>query len=199
MASTIVPTTKYDPTVSASPAPAAGRARRTVDWRLLLLAVVLLSAVYTAWHLGRGWVAHDEGTLGQSAERLLQGELPHRDFDELYTGGLTWVNAAAFSAFGTTLFVLRIVLLAAFVAWVPAVFYVASRFVRPLAAAGVTLLCVVWSVPNYTAPLPSWYNLFLTVFGLAALLRWIEDRRPRWLIAAGVAGGLSLLVKVVGL
>ena len=197
MASTIAPTAPYDSTVSATPTAAA--ARRAIDWRLLLLAVVLVSAVYTAWHLGRGWVAHDEGTLGQSAERLLQGELPHRDFDELYTGGLTWINAAAFSVFGTTLFVLRIVLLAAFIAWVPAVFYVASRLVRPLAAAGVTLLCVVWSVPNYTAPLPSWYNLFLTVFGVAALLRWIEDRRPRWLVAAGLAGGLSLLVKVVGL
>jgi hypothetical protein len=199
LASTIVPTTPYDPTVSAAPAPAPTPARRTVDWRLLLLGLVLLSMAYTAWHLGRGWVAHDEGTLGQSAERLLQGELPHRDFDELYTGGLTWVNAAAFRVFGTTLFVLRVVLLAAFVAWVPAVFYVASRLVRPLAAAGVTLLCVVWSIPNYTAPLPSWYNLFLTVFGIAALFRWIEDRRARWLVAAGIAAGLSLLVKVVGL
>ena len=199
MASTIVPTAPYDSTVSAPPASTAAPVRRPIDWRLLLLGVVLLSLTYTAWHLGRGWVAHDEGTLGQSAERLLQGELPHRDFDELYTGGLTWVNAAAFSVFGTTLFVLRLVLLAAFAAWVPAVFYIASRLVRPLAAAGVTLLCVVWSVPNYTAPLPSWYNLFLTVFGVAALFRWIEDRRARWLVAAGIAGGLSLLVKVVGL
>jgi hypothetical protein len=170
-----------------------------VDWRLLLLGVLVVSAVYVAWHLGRGWVAHDEGTLGQSAERLLQGELPHRDFDELYTGGLTYLNAGAFRLLGTTLLTMRLVLFAVFLAWVPAVFYIASRLVRPVAAAGVTLLCVVWALPNYPAPLPSWYNLFLTVFGVAALFRWLEDRRARWLVAAGVAGGLSLLVKVIGL
>jgi hypothetical protein len=174
-------------------------ARREIDWRLLLLGVVVLSATYVAWHLERGWVAHDDGALAQSAERLLQGELPHRDFDELYTGGLTYLNAAAFRLFGMTLISLRVVLFAVFVAWVPAVFYVASRFVRPVIAAGVTLLCVVWSLPDYPAPLPSWYNLFLAVFGVAALFRWLEDPRARWLVAAGVAGGLSVLVKVIGL
>lgn len=183
------------PREDRTPAPA----RRELDWRLLLLGVMVASAVYVAWHLGRGWVAHDEGTLAQSAERLLQGELPHRDFDEIYSGGLTYLNAAAFRLFGTTLFSLRIVLFAVFLAWVPAVFYIASRLVRPVTAAGITLLCVVWSLPNYPAPLPSWYNLFLATFGVAALFRWLEERRARWLFAAGVAGGLSVAVKVIGL
>jgi hypothetical protein len=199
LASTVGPTTSYTPSVSAAPPDRAARPTPALDWRVLLVGVVLVSAVYVAWHLGRGWIAHDEGALGQSAERLLLGELPHRDFDELYTGGLTWANAAAFRLFGTTLFAMRIVLFAVFLAWVPAVFYLASRLVRPLAAAGVTLLCVAWTLPNYPAPLPSWYNLFLTVFGLAGLFRWLEDRRSRWLVLAGAMGGLSLLVKVVGL
>ena len=199
MASTVLTTASYTPGESAPAAVGIGRVRRAADWRFLLLGVLVLSAAYVAWHLGRGWVPHDEGALGQSGERLLQGQMPHRDFDELYTGGLTYLNAAAFRVFGTTLFSMRLVLFAVFLAWVPAVFYVASRLVRPLAAAGVTLLCVAWSLPNYPAPLPSWYNLFLTVFGIAALFRWLEDRRPRWLVAAGIAGGLSLLVKVIGL
>jgi hypothetical protein len=174
-------------------------APRVADWRLLLLGVLAASALYVAWHLNRGWIPHDEGALAQSAERLLQGELPHRDFDDVYTGGLAYLNAGAFRLFGTTLLTMRLVLFALFVAWVPAVFYVASRLVRPVAAAGLTLLCVVWTLPNYPAPMPSWYNLFLAMLGLAALVRWLEDRRPRWLAAAGVAGGLSVLVKVVGL
>lgn len=172
---------------------------RWEDWRLLLFGVMVLSAFYVAWHLGRGWVPHDEGTLGESAVRVLRGEVPHRDFDEAYTGGLTYVNAAAFRLLGTRLFALRLLLFAVFLAWVPAVFYIASRLVRPIAAAGMTLLCVAWSLPNYPAPLPSWYNLFLAVLGVAALFRWLEVRRRRWLLAAGITGGLSVIVKIIGL
>jgi hypothetical protein len=165
----------------------------------MVLAVLAISAAYVGWHLFRGWMPFDDGMLGQTAVRVIHGELPHRDFDDVYTGGLAFLNAAAFQLFGTALSSLRLPLFAMFVAWVPAVNYIASRLVRPAAAAAVTLLAVIWSLPNYTAAMPSWYNLFLATFGVAALLRHLEDGRRRWLFAAGVAGGLSLLIKVIGL
>jgi hypothetical protein len=170
------------------------------DWisRGVPLAVLAVSAAYVSWHLGRGLVPHDDGSLAQAATRLLDGELPHRDFDDVYTGGLAFLNAAGFRLFGTSLFAMRLVLLTVFLAWVPAVYYIASRFVPALAAGAVTLLAVVWSVPNYPAPMPSWYNLFLATFGIVALFRHLEDGRRRWLFLAGMAGGLSVLAKVVG-
>lgn len=172
---------------------------RRADWRLVLPCVLVVTALYVWSRLGRGWIPADDGTLAQSAERVLQGQLPHRDFDDVYTGGLACLNAAAFRILGTNLWTLRLVLFAIFLAWVPAFFYIASRFIRPLAAAGVVILGVVWSLPNYSAAMPSWYNLFLATFGLAALCRYLEDGRRRWLVTAGVAGGLSFLVKVIGL
>jgi hypothetical protein len=165
----------------------------------VLLGVLAVSAAYVGWHLGRGWMPFDDGALAQSAERVLRGELPHRDFDDVYTGGLAVLNAAAFRVLGTTLWSLRLVLFAVFLAWVPAVYAIAARFVRPIAAAMVTLLAVVWSLPSYPAAMPSWYNLFLATFGVAALFRYLEDGRTRWLVVAGAMGGLSFLVKVVGL
>jgi hypothetical protein len=180
-------------------APREHAAPREPDWRLVVLGVVLLSAWYVWWHLHDGWIPFDDGTLAQSAERVLQGQLPHRDFDELYTGGLALLNAQAFRWLGMTLWTLRLVLFAVFVAWVPAVFYVASRFTRPLAAAAVSFLAVAWSLPNYVAAMPSWYNLFLATFGVAALFRQLDTNNKRWLFAAGVAGGLSVLVKIIGL
>jgi hypothetical protein len=167
--------------------------------RVVMLGTLAIAAAYVAWHLRRGWMPFDDGAMAQSAERLLQGQLPHRDFDDVYTGGLSYLNAAAFRMFGTNLWAMRIVLFAVFLAWVPAVFAIASRFVRPYAAGAVTLLAVAWSLPNYSAAMPSWYNLFLATFGVAALFRNMEDGRVRWLVLAGVVGGLSVLVKVVGL
>jgi len=47
--------------------------------------------------------------------------------------------------------------------------------------------------------MPSWYNLFFATFGMAALLRHAESPERRWLFLAGLAGGLSLIVKIAGL
>ena len=161
--------------------------------------VLLLSALYAAHGLKRGWVPADEGFLGQSAERVLQGELPHREYSEGYTGGLTFLNAAAFRILGTNLASLRYMLFLFFLLWVAAYYYAATHFVSAPVSAALTLLAVAWSIPNYSAAMPSWYNLFFATFGVAALLRYLETERRGWLFAAGLCGGVSLLFKITGL
>ena len=185
------------PTLNASEAAPPIRTR-SVWWSGLAVAWIL-GGLYVWFYLDRGWIPHDDGTLAHSAERVLRGELPHRDFIEVYTGGLTYLNALAFKIFGIHLLATRYALFAVFLLWVPALYYAASRLASPLAAAAVTLLAVLWSVPNYPAAMPSWYNLFFATFGLAALLAYIEAPRRRWLVLAGLAGGLSALAKVTGL
>ena len=181
------------PGVDALPAKPSSR-----TW-LLLALVLLLSGLYMAKELKRGWVPSDEGTLAESADRVLHGEFPHRDYHEGYTGGLSYLNAAAFRLFGTNLASMRYMLFLFFLAWVPAVYYAASRFVSPLVASAVTLLAVAWGPPNYAAAMPSWYNLFFATFGLASLLRYTEAQSDRWLLLAGFCGGISFLFKLLGL
>jgi Dolichyl-phosphate-mannose-protein mannosyltransferase len=182
--------------------PASGVRRAAPAWKssrwIALVAVWIASAAYVGNRLDRGWFPLDEGTLGHSAERAVQGELPHRDFDDVYTGGLARFDAVVFEVLGTKLSSLRIAMFAVFLLWVPAVYYVSTRFANPVASAVVTLLCVVWSIPTYPAAMPSWYNLFLATFGIAALIRFTETDKRRWLVAAGVAGGLSVVIKIVG-
>jgi hypothetical protein len=164
-----------------------------------LLVVWALSVGWLLKFLPDNWVPHDDGMLAQTAERVMQGQLPHRDFDEVYTGGLSYLHAAAFKLFGTNLFSIRLMLLVFFALWVPVLFYCASRFIGPLGAALVTFLGVAWSVPNYPTGMPSWYCLFFATFGLAALLRYLETRARAWLFVAGLCGGFSFLIKSPGL
>ncbi len=166
---------------------------------LVFLVVWLGSALYLAACLKRGWTPWDAGMLGQTAERVLQGQVPFRDFIDPFAGGLTYLNALAFRLFGTNLFSLRIPLFLFFLVWLPALYALARRFAAPLAAGLVTLLAVAWSLPNYTEAMPSWYNLFFATWGTLALLRYIETEKRRWLWLAGLCGGLSILVKVTGL
>lgn len=133
------------------------------------------------------------------AERVLQGEVPHRDFDDPYTGLLNYLHAGAFLVGGIRLSMLRIPLFIATLFWLGAIFAIARRSTGPRGAAGIALLALVWSVPNYPASIPSWYNLFCATFGVLALLRWSETGAGKWLVLAGVAGGVSFLFKLSGL
>jgi hypothetical protein len=166
--------------------------------RIAAWVLCLASGAYALRFLTRGWIPHDEGTIGQSAERVLAGELPHRDFDEVYTGGLTYLNAAAMRVAGMNLRAPRVLLFAAFLAYVAAALAFARRVSGPAAALAAVALIVVWSVPNYFASLPSWYVLFGAAFGSLALIRFLEDRRRVWLVVAGACGGVSVLMKIPG-
>jgi 4-amino-4-deoxy-L-arabinose transferase-like glycosyltransferase len=167
-------------------------------WRAFGVAW-LVCAFYTGSFLRQGWIPYDAGSLAQMANRVLQGQAPYRDFGEIYTGGQTYLNALAMHLFGLNFFSMRIMMFLFFLAWVPAVYFIARRFVTPLTAAAVTLLAVAWSVPNYAEAMPSWYNLFFTTWGVLALMRYVETDRQRWLWAGGLCGGLSFLIKITGL
>ena len=175
--------------------PTAKRSTRT----LLFVAAWVVALAYAWTYLDRGWVPHDEGTLAFSAERVMDGMVPHLDYDEVYTGGLAFAGAAAFKVFGVDLFTLRLLLFALFALWIPVVYWSARRFATPSLSVVVTLLAGAWSIPAYSAAIPSWFNLFFAGFAVACLLRHLETSGRRWLVAAGIAAGVSILVKVVGL
>ena len=158
-----------------------------------------LAAGYVAPFVERGWIPHDEGTIAGGAERVLRGEVPHRDFSDGYTGALSYLHAGAFRVLGVRLASLRWVLFGSFLLFVPAVYAIGLRFASPWLAAALTLLATAWTVPNYFASLPSWYNLFVATFAVAALLRHADTGSRGWLFAAGVFAGVSILFKIVGL
>ena len=188
-----------NPSVTASEARLATPSRNDSLVRLLVLCLLMVIAgIYVGVRVNQSWIAVDDGTLAQSAVRVLQGQLPHSDFSEVYTGGLSFIHAAAFRLFGVNLLSLRICVFLFFLAWVPAVYYIALRFTSPVTAGMVALLAIAWSFPNYEAAMPSWYNLFFATFGAAALLHYLEVPNRRWLILAGVCGGISILIKVIG-
>ena len=147
--------------------------------RLLVLCLLMVIAgTFVGVRVNQSWIAVDDGILAQSALRVLQGQLPHSDFVEIYTGGLSFIHAAAFRAFGVNLLSLRICVFLFFLTWVPAVYSIALRFTPPVAAGMIALLAIAWSFPNYEAAMPSWYNLFFATFGAAALLHYHRSTEP---------------------
>src|SRR5438093_8306620 len=75
--------------------------------RALAVLMIVGALVYLTHFVPRGWIPHDEGMLGESAELVLRGGIPHIDYEEPYTGGLSWIYAGLFSLTGTDLLHVR--------------------------------------------------------------------------------------------
>jgi hypothetical protein len=167
------------------------------------LAAAVLGGMASIWTiLDRGWVPFDEGTLGQAAERVLHGQLPHRDFTDPYTGGLAGLHALAMHLFGVSLMAPRYALFIAFALWLPALWWLAMRWGGPRWAVAITIIGAWWSLPIYPAAMPSWYLLFIGTWIVVALERWQASKpggRGRWLVLAGVLCGTAVLIKQTGL
>lgn len=167
---------------------------------LASLALAVLGGALSVWTiLDRGWVPFDEGTIAQAAERVLHGELSHRDFTDPYSGGLPYWHALAMRAFGPSLMAPRYGLFLAFLLWLPAVWWLARRAVGHRKAAVVTIVAAWWSLPVYPAAMPTWYLLFIGAWIVCALERWHATSRVRWLAAVGVLCGVAVAVKQTGL
>lgn len=160
--------------------------------------MVAAAIVYLLPFVRRGWIPHDEGMLGYIAEQVLLGRLPHVDFEEPYTGGLSWLYAAAFRIGGVDLLNIRWLLLAA-AGWAAFVTYaILRRYAPPTTAALLTWVAVGWSFPNYFAGLPSWWLLVCALTCMWSMMRYRETRQARYIAAAGLAAGLAIVVKQTG-
>lgn len=169
---------------------ATGRARR---WTA---AAVAFAAIDLSFHLFNGWVALDEGALALAGRLVREGQWPHRDFADVYSGGLAAAHAATQWILGDDLRALRIPFGLAVLLWVPLLAACFRRFLPAPAAAGLAVLGYLWGPSLYPAAMPSWYLLFLGTFVAWCLLRWHESGRPGWWSAAGVAIGCAILIKI---
>jgi hypothetical protein len=165
----------------------------------LPLAAWVAAVVVVATLINRFWIPLDDGTLAQSAERVLSGELPHRDFHDPYTGLNALLGALAFRLFGVNLLSLRVPLVVGFALWLPAVWLLARRLGSRRAAFAATCLAATMSVLAYPAAMPTWFALFAVTWGVWFLGRFVGGSGRAWLLAAGIAAGVAVLFKVVGL
>ncbi len=164
------------------------RYRKRLSWFLfyLLMFLPLLFMLRTPGN------TMEEGTLLIGGELVLRGWTPHGDFEHLYGPADLWTLAAAFSIFGVSITVERIVGMLYRVLLVWAIYRIARRWGTGVAtaAAGLAwLLIVPFGLIAY-----SWIAaLAFGVAGLAVALDADENSR-RWL-GAGVLAGVALLFR----
>lgn len=166
---------------------------------LVGVVLTLICSAYLRYSLYRSWVPHDEGMLAHTAERVLQGERPHIEFDDMYTGGLTYLHALSFKVWGIKLSSLRNLLWLSFTLFIFIFYLISLKFASISLAALLTICATTWSVPNYTASMPSWYNLFFALFAIYFLIKHFESRKNYWILFCGTMLGASIAIKIIGI
>lgn len=165
------------------PVPARNGAFR---WLALAVALIANLALLAAFH-DRYWYPPDDGHYAHVAERLLAGEVLHRDVQEVHGGTINFVNAAALAAFGRRLVSLRYPLAAAGLASALLVFVLVARR-SPVLATVTAVAATSLGVLQYLDPGPHWYCLALL---FAAV--WVLERVPE-----GAAGWGRWRIEVLG-
>lgn len=134
----------------------------------------------------------EEGTLLIGGELVTRGWTPHGDFEHLYGPADLWTLAAAFSMFGVSITVERIVGLLYRFLLVGAVYAIARRWGTGVATAAAGLAWLL--IAPFGLIAYSWVAAL--AFGVASLAVALDagESSRRWL-AAGLLAGVALLFR----
>ena len=164
---------------------------KSLPWLAIFVSVTLLNAGLLWWFHDRTWWEPDDGQLAHVAERLLQGDVLHRDIQDVRPGYVNFINAAALYLFGPSLLSLRYPL--ALIALLQsALIFFLFRSQGAILAGALSLGSVTLGVLHYINPNHHWYALFCTVLLICHLI-W-TPRTSRWYLP--LAG---LLIVTIGL
>ena len=172
--------------------------RRLHGARLELIGTVILTAAalrFWLLYFNRSTNLLDEGSQAAQALRIIHGELIYRDFFTVVTPGSYYTVAWLFQIFGTNLMVMRWAVLVLGLGILIATLVAARHLMAWPFAAAAALMTSVWGwflvAPNFY----SWEAAFFALIALGCYLRSVESSRSAWILCAGVATGIAVLVK----
>ena len=155
---------------------------------------LVITIAWLALFYDRGFNQFDEGNAIYPAVRILNGDLPHSDYYTLYTGGVFYFYAFLFKVFGIHIGVVRVALGLLIGLTSVMTVRIAERLV-PGFWAFVPGLVFLFAFPINPTAFHSWYAVILGTAALLSLIRFLEEGRPHYLLAAGLAAGCGFLSK----
>ena len=161
----------------------------------LLITVIAGLGIYSLFVRRSVWLSVVGYSVSPS-ERVLQGEVPYRDFLYNYTPGTLWLNAALMKIFGSTLMTVNAGVFVFKVATLVTLFYISRRLMNEWAALVPVALTLAWLGHKYIfGVVPTQYSLLFVLAGMGLMLAYDRSGRLQWLFFSGLAIGIVLVFK----
>ena len=139
----------------------------------------------------------EEGFMLVFPERLLEGDIPNRDYLHLYGPGSIWTIAGFFKVFGVSLWTERMVGFLQLVGLIGAMTAIGYRWGRWMAALCGSITAIVIVPPIGVTALAWVGGIAFALWSVAVATRALEhgERRGRFLTGAGLLAGAALLFR----
>jgi hypothetical protein len=160
---------------------------------IALAASLGAAALLLAYFYNRFWWPVDEGVYAYVAQRILAGDVLHRDIMDLHAGSVNFFHALVFRMFGEDLVALRYPLVVATLLQS----LMAGLLVRdrgPLIGATAVFAVAGLSFIQFLNPSGNWYALFLALL-TCWCLRVVDWKRGRGAILIGACLGTCFLFR----
>lgn len=145
------------------------------------------------------WFPHDIGLLGHMSERVFNGEKPHIDFNDTYTGLLSYIHSAFYKYYGVSLAGMFIPLKVLVFAIYLLVFFICTNFFSLILSSTIAFFVIITSALHFFQPMPSWYNLLFCLTSLSFLILFNQTKNQLYICLSAASLALSFLIKVSGL
>jgi hypothetical protein len=161
------------------------------DIIFILTFIVFASlSYYLAYYKYRFPISPDEGHLVSSASRVLNGQLPLKDFYQTYSPGRYWILAFLFKTFGSSLAVERLMMLF-ILTMTNVLMLIAAKRILPILWVAIPLLMIsimpgVWNKA---------FSNFLLLLNIWMIYRYLDRWDRRSLVHCGIAVGLSVWIR----
>jgi hypothetical protein len=163
--------------------------------RAPIYALMLAQFVYLMAGITQVVNAYDEGFVLYGASRILNGDVPYKDFWLVYTPGQFYAVAGLFAMFGESVLTERIWDTIARLSLVIGVYLVAAALSPPKIAIIPSIVVTIWLGPVEYYGYAVFPSLSFSIFGAFCLLKYISSGQLYWLIASGLAVGMAIIFR----
>jgi len=163
--------------------------------RMFFYLLMLCQFLYLLFGINWDLNVYDEGFTVYGAARVLNGDVPYRDFWTIYAPGQFYVLAGLFKLFGSSILVERIYDVLVRLALSVIVYLIAVKLTSRRIALIPWFIVTLWlgSCGFYSySVFPALAFSLLSVF---CLLNYISQKRASWLIISGFAVGITTIFR----
>lgn len=146
-----------------------------------------------------GLSQHDEGAFVYTATRVMNGEIPYRDFWTFYPPGQFYLLAFLFKIFGKSLIAVRILSIILQSSIVICIYILVKKIVNKNCVAFITAILAILYVPGpfnygyYSYPIiPA---MLFSILSCILLINFISDQKNSKIIFAGLLTGVTALFR----